>query len=384
LFEESVNEFFVRGKVVAEKFEDVEGLSFVFRPENSSLIDRGLFLAHSIVQVEEAFVPIKVIKPDYEKLMLRKGTKVGTLETLNFEGGYFENVMLLMKQEGDEVAPDLPNINYGFLPRDDKDKLMNLLREYKDVFSESKMDIGCTQLVEHRVDTGDSRPIASAPRRVPVALEEKVDRLVEELLENDIIQPSESPWNAPIVIVAKKNGDIRMCVDYRRLNAVTKRVIYPIPATQQLLDCLYGSCYFSTLDLSQGYHQIPMAEADIQKTAFATRKGQYEYKRMPFGLCTAPATFQRLMHIVLKNENWQKCLIYLDDILIFGRSVDEHLERLKSVLQRIKEAGLKLSPSKCFFLKREVEYLGHVVPAAGIQTDPKKIEKVKTGQSQRQ
>ena len=168
-----------------------------------------------------------------------------------------------------------------------------------------------------------------------------------------------------------------MCVDYCKLNSVTKRVVYPIPATQQLLDSLSGALYFSTLDLSQGYHQIPVAEEDIQKTAFATHRGQFEYKRMPFELSTAPSTFQRLMHIVLKNENWQKCLIYLDDVLIFGQSVDEHIQRLKAVLQRIREAGLKLSPSKCFFLKKEVDYLGHVVTSAGIRTDPKKIEKVK-------
>jgi transposase InsO family protein len=162
------------------------------------------------------------------------------------------------------------------------------------------------------------------------------------------------------------------------LNAVTKRTIYPIPATQQLLDNLSGSLYFSTLDLSQGYHQIAMDPTDIPKTAFTTRRGQFEYKRMPFGLSTAPATFQRLMHIVFKQENWEKCLIYLDDVLIFGRSADEHLERLKAILQRIREAGLKLSPKKCFFMQKQVEYLGHIVSAQGIKTDSKKVEKVKT------
>jgi hypothetical protein len=202
-----------------------------------------------------------------------------------------------------------------------------------------------------------------------------VDRLVQELLEKDIVQPSESPWSAPLVIVAKKNGDVRMCVDYRRLNAVTKRPIFPIPATQQLLDSLEGSTYFSTLDLSQGYYQIPVKEEDISKTAFTTRRGQFEFKRMPMGLSSSPSTFQRLMHIVLKNENWEKCLIYLDDILVFGRSIDEHIERLKAVLQRFREAGLKLSPSKCFFLKRSVSYLGHIISTEGVSTDPAKLRR---------
>jgi hypothetical protein len=195
------------------------------------------------------------------------------------------------------------------------------------------------------------------------------------------MQPSESPWNAPIVVVAKKNGDIRLCVDYRRLNAVTKRTVYPIPATQELLDNLSGSLYFSTLDLSQGYHQIAMDPTDVQKTAFTTRRGQFEYKRMPFRLSTAPATFQRLMHIVFKQETWEKCLIYLDDVLIFGRSADEHLERIKAILQRVREAGLKLSPKKCFFMQEQVEYLGHIVSAQGVKTDLKKLKKSQNGQS---
>jgi hypothetical protein len=128
-----------------------------------------------------------------------------------------------------------------------------------------------------------------------------------------------------------------------------------------LFDALDCSKYFSTLDLSLGYHQIEVAKEDVPKTAFTTRKGQCEYLRMPFALCSASATFQKLMHSIFRHEDWEQCLIYLNDVLIFGRTIDEHLERLKVVLQRLKEAGLKLSPSKCHFLKREVEYLGHVI-----------------------
>lgn len=376
--EEDVYEFFVRGKVISTKDKNVESDSFVFFPEERMWIERGIALAKAIVQVEEQYVPVKLIKAESAKMVLRRGTKVGYLEKLNVEDGYYENANVMVTQLGKEDKTAWEESQFDKLARDERHKLLEVLKEYEDVFSKDKMDIGCTHLIEHKIDTGDSLPLASPPRRIPIALEEKVDKLVEDLLANDIIRPSDSPWNAPIVIVAKKNGDIRMCVDYRRLNAITKRSVYPIPATQQLLDCLSGSHFFSTLDLSQGYHQIAVAEEDICKTAFATRKGHFEYKRMPFGLTTAPSTFQRLMHIVLQQENWQKCLIYLDDILIFGRSVDEHLQRLKAVLQRIREAGLKLSPSKCFFLKREVEYLGHVVTSDGIRTDPKKIEKVRS------
>ena len=371
-------EFFVRGKVISCSIDDVETSSFVFFPDNRIVYDKDVVLARAIVKVEDAFVPIKLIKLESSKVILKKGTRLGYLEKLNKDDGYFENASVLLTQLHEAGISGLDEVKIGSMAKDEKEKLMVVLKEYEDIFSSSKMDIGCTQLLKHRIDTGDALPIALPPRRIPLALEEKVDKLVEDLIANDIIQPSESPWNAPIVIVAKKNGDIRMCVDYRRLNAITRKAIYPIPATQQFLDCLSGSQYFSTLDLSQGYHQIAVAEDDIPKTAFATRKGQFEYKRMPFGLTTAPATFQRLMHIVLQQENWQKCLIYLDDILIFGRSVEEHLERLKAVFQRIREAGLKLSPSKCCFMKKEVEYLGHVVSSTGIKTDPKKIDKVKS------
>ena len=182
--------------------------------------------------------------------------------------------------------------------------LKPLLISFADVFSVNKMDIGCCDTVEHRILTGDAPPIAINPRRMPLALQGKVDEVVDKLLQQNIIRPSHSPWNAPLVVVKKKDGDVRMCVDYRKLNAVTLRPIFPIPDATQLFDSLEGAKYFSSLDLSQGYHQVPVAEADIQKTAFTTRRGQFEFLRMPFGLCSAPATFQSLMHTILRKENW--------------------------------------------------------------------------------
>jgi transposase InsO family protein len=376
--DEGCQEFFMRGRVVCTNNSDPELVSFIFLPTEQIIEDKGLLIASSIVKVENGYVPVRVIKPECSNIILRRGTKVGELEELNSRDGYYEDVNMFTEHEVEkEESLSFKDFNLEGLSVSEKEKVTAVILSFSDVFSKSKMDIGCTQMISHNIDTGDSVPIAVAPRRIPAVLEEKVDRLVQELLEKDIVQPSESPWSAPLVIVAKKNGDVRMCVDYRRLNAVTKRPIFPIPATQQLLDSLEGSTYFSTLDLSQGYYQIPVKEEDISKTAFTTRRGQFEFKRMPMGLSSSPSTFQRLMHIVLKNENWEKCLIYLDDILVFGRSIDEHMERLKAVLQRFREAGLKLSPSKCFFLKRSVSYLGHIISTEGVSTDPAKIDKVK-------
>ena len=382
-----VHEFFVRGQVIAPVQTPVNSASYVFNPDQFTMSRKDIVMAKAIVRPEREFIPVKIFKPEFVDIYLKKGTKLGELDVLNESGGYYEDVRMIKTNEvqnstpsfvGSRVMKVSEEVNIGDLPSDVQKKLLGVLNDYQDVFSSSKMDIGCTSLVQHTIDTGDSYPIAVAPRRIPMALEEKVDKMIEDLLKNDIIQPSESPWNAPLVIVAKKNSDIRLCVDYRKLNAVTKRPVYPIPATNQLLDCLNGSMYFTTLDLSQGYYQIPMAPEDMPNTAFATRKGQYEYKRMPMGLASAPGTFQRLMHIAFKNENWEKCLIYLDDVLIHGRSVDEHLERVKAVLQRVREAGLKLSPAKCTFMKQKVEYLGHVITTEGIQTDSKKVEKVQS------
>ena len=166
-------------------------------------------------------------------------------------------------------------------------------------------------------------------------------------------------------------------MDYRNLNAITYRPIFPIPETKHLLDNLAGSKYFSSLDLSSAYYQVPVAENDKEKTAFATRLGHYEFNRMPFGLSGAPATFQKLMHTVLKTENWSTCLVYLDDVLIYGKDFDQHMERLELVLRKIHEAGLKLSPQKCNFLQRSLKFLGHVIEENGISPDYDKIKKVK-------
>ncbi|MEL7308570.1 MAG: reverse transcriptase family protein [Pseudomonadota bacterium] len=197
------------------------------------------------------------------------------------------------------------------LPEEYKRRLKPLLKEFSDIFSVTKNDIGFTNLIEHEIDTGGVKPIACQNRRIPFGLEEKVDKLIQELVDKNIIRPSESPWNAPLVVIPKKNGDLRLTVDFRQLNSVTKRPIFPIPDANQLFDTLKGSIIFSTLDLSSGYYNIPMKEEDVAKTAFSTRTNHWEFIRMPMGISTAPATFQRLMHKIFEKEKWYECLIYI-------------------------------------------------------------------------
>ena len=267
------------------------------------------------------------------------------------------------------------------LPKLERQALVPLLREYVDIFSVDKSDIGLTKLVSHEIDTGKEGPIACQHRRVPIHLEEKVEKMIQDFKDKGIIRPSESPWNAPLVVVPKKNGDIRLTVDYGRLNSITKQPIFPIPDTRQLLDTLHGSAYYTTLDLSSRYYNVPMHKSDICKTAFSTRENHWEFVRMPMGLSTSPGTFQGLMHKVFDKENWHQCLIYLDDILVFSRNLVEQTERLRTIFERIRAAGLKLSPEKCEFFKREVCYLGYKITENGTKTDEKKIDKIKNWSS---
>ena len=171
----------------------------------------------------------------------------------------------------------------------------------------------------------------------------------------------------------KKDGSTRFCIDFRQLNSITKKDAQPIPRIDDTLDSLSGACWFTTLDLASGYWQVQMEDSDKEKTAFATPFGLYQFRVMPFGLCNAPATFQRLMELVLRGLHWTTCLIYLDDIIIFSKSADEHLHHLQDVFERLRQAKIKIKPKKCQLFQQSVKYLGYVVSAQGIHTDPEKI-----------
>ena len=185
--------------------------------------------------------------------------------------------------------------------------------------------------------------------------------MVSEMKDQGIIQPSISPWASPVVLVPKKDGKLRFCVDYRRLNAITKKDVYPLPRIDDILDTLGKTKYFSSLDLCLGYWQVELDEESRQKSAFATHQGFFEFVRMPFGLCNAPATFQRLMQVVLAGLDWDICFDYIDDILVASETFEDHLCHLRQVFDRLRMANLRLKPKKCSFLKEEVLYLGHVV-----------------------
>ncbi|UYV65014.1 K02A2.6-like [Cordylochernes scorpioides] len=256
-------------------------------------------------------------------------------------------------------------------------KLEHLLCQYEDVFATSPKDVGRTNVTQHRIDTGGATPVKQLPRRLPMTRRDEVAKLIEEMAEQDVIEPSSSPWASPVVLVKKKDGSTRFCVDYRRLNDLTKKDSYPLPRIDATLDTLSGSQWFSTLDLKSGYWQVSIHPEDREKTAFTTGNGLWQFKVMPFGLCNAPATFERLMETVLQGIPLETCLVYLDDIIVMGKSFEEHLINLERVLQKIRGARLKLNPRKCKPFKEKVRYLGHVISRQGIQTDPDQTETVR-------
>ena len=252
--------------------------------------------------------------------------------------------------------------------------LKDLLVEQKLAFSQSSLDLGHTSLVTHQINLTNSVPFKERVRRIPPGLYDEVRKHLQEMLESEVIRESNSPWSSNVVLVRKKDGSLRFCIDYRRLNNITVKDAYALPRIEETLDALRGSSWFSTLDLKSGYWQVDIEESDKSKTAFTVGSlGFFECNRLAFGLTNSPATFQRLMQRVLGDLHLKTCLVYIDDVVVFSKSVEEHIQRLREVLSRLREAGLKLKPSKCELLQRRLKYLGHIVSEKGIECNPEGI-----------
>ena len=204
-----------------------------------------------------------------------------------------------------------------------------------------------------------------------------VDEHIQGMLEKGIIQESISPWSQPLVIVTKKDGSPRFFIDFRKLNSIAKKQIFPMPRTDEVLDSLGDAFYFTTLDLASGYWQIPMNPDDMEKTAFCTRQGNFEFRVMAMGLVNASFTFQMMMQLVLSGLQWQICMVYLDHVIVYSKSFDQHLINLRLVFDRFRSEGLKLKPKKCHFCKPEVLYLGHIVGKDGIRPNPDKVDTIR-------
>ena len=248
--------------------------------------------------------------------------------------------------------------------------------EFKTLFTEEIKQENLCSMRKHTIDTGNNKPICRDGNRVPIQYQQMVEEEIQSLKSRGIIRPSNSPWRFGMVVAPKQNGKIRICIDYRPLNLITTKSAYPMPRIDEILDSLAKAKVFSVIDATSGYHQIAMEEDDIEKTAFAWKGQLYEYTRMPFGLCNAPATFQATMDAVLQEFKWKCAIPYLDDVIIYSESIEEHQEHLRRTLNKIKSAGLVLNEEKCRFFESEIEYLGHIISEGVIKPDPKRIKTI--------
>jgi hypothetical protein len=257
---------------------------------------------------------------------------------------------------------------------DNKNKMNQLLTEYKEIFNENGV---ATSHTTHRIDTGNHSPIAVKPYRLSPKRQEQLREKLDDMINQDIIEECDSPWSAPVIMVPKKDDDIRVCVDYRQLNNITKPDRYPLPRIDDLLHQAKAMPFMSTIDLQSGYWQIMVHPDDQDKTAFISPFGMYRFKRMPFGLRNAPATFQRLMDKFIRSLKAKCVLAYLDDLIIRSPTIEQHLQDLREVFEKLNEFNLRANRRKCHFCCSSIKYLGHLIVPEGIKTDPEKISAIK-------
>ena len=273
--------------------------------------------------------------------------------------------------------PWINEIPIGELTEQQHQQLISLLGQCHEGFSTGPLDLGCTQVIEHKIVLTDDKPVYKRPHRIEHHKRDELDKDINDMLAAGVIEPSNSPYNSPLVLLRKKSGELRIAVDSRGLNKITEPEQFPIPRLEDALDVLEGNKYFSSLDMRSGYWQLPMAKESIIKTAFSTPKGHFQFKRMPFGLRNASATFSRGMSIFMGTMQYKRAIIYLDDLLVFGKDFDDHLSNLREVLENLIRANLKLKPNKCALYQKEVTCLGHRVSVDGVAPDDGNISAVR-------
>ncbi|CAF1174543.1 unnamed protein product, partial [Didymodactylos carnosus] len=241
-----------------------------------------------------------------------------------------------------------------------------ILQKYCGLFDLSKTRIAKTH-IHHPIQTGNHQAVMSRPYTTSLTKQQLIHTQIQTLYKSGLIRPSTSAWASPVVLVTKKDGKPRFCVDYRKINQLTTRDAFPLPNMEETINRLGDAAFFTKLDLKSGYFQIPIREEDKAKTAFITQDGLWEWNVLPQGLKNAPPSFQRIMNNLVANGRWQYCLVYLDDIIVFSKTFDEHIEHLHNILQVLDRANFQLNPSKCSFIKNEIDYLGHTINSKGIK-----------------
>lgn len=343
-----------------------DGTVGVFTPKARS--EPHLFLAPTLTKVENGQIVVPVLSlqgqttkfPSKEALGTWTPMEAGT-EVHDINGDVDVDAVkkwirdVLLARE--EPLCNEDDLTVGEMSATEKEVLLRLLRNYPKLIEPRQ---GCPPMttlgVEHAIHTGTKAPIKVRSRRYAKAEQEVIDAEVEKMLRDGVIEESQGAWGFPVVLVRKKDGSVRFCIDYRLLNAITQKDVYPLPRIDDTLENMHGARRFSSLDLHAGYWQVPVAVADRDKTGFVTRRGLFRFVRMPFGLANAPGTFQRMMDAVLRGLTWQCCLVYLDDVIIYTKgNVARHVVELAAVLERLSKAGLSLKAAKCSFGTTQLE-----------------------------
>ena len=328
-----------------------------------------------------------VVVPKFHSVVFMKVPTVDTHPNISvFSGNAIGDVSLLSHNIPIKIAPlqhrshdDKQEFLQHFVkndwPSEMKNEIEEMLWRHREVFALSHYELGKCDVLKHTITLENYTPIKCKYRRIPPNMFESVKQELEKLLEAGVIEHSESPWCSPISIAVKRDGSPRITLDFRKINAVTKRDAKSVPNVDELFDSLYGKKIFSSLDMLHGFFQIDLSEESREITAFtAGPLGFYQFRRLPQGLCNSGATFQRAIEYVLKDLFTEICLVYLDDIIVHSVTPEQHLNNLVRVLTRLTQFGLRLKPAKCKLFCKELKFLGHVISEEGISKDQSKVQ----------
>lgn len=344
---------------------------------HSDEIQSGVFIANSILKVKNKCTIVSLLNNNEESIDLNASQSLKLIPFNHYN--VFSTTQIYSDNSIVQRLAQLESlIDTNHLNHDEKISILRICRHFNDIFYLEGDKLSVSTAAQHDIPLlPDSRPVNIKPYRLPHSAKAEINSQIEKMLDEGIIENSASAWNSPLLIVPKKSSDDkkqwRVVVDFRRLNNITQDDIYPLPNIADILDQLGNSNYFSTIDLANGYHQIAMNPEDKTKTAFSTEKGHFHFTRMPFGLKGAPATFQRAMNYALTGLTGVKCFVYLDDVVIYGYDLQDHNKKICDVFNALRKFNLKLQPRKCFFLRKEINFLGHVITNNGIKPDPSKL-----------
>ena len=344
-----------------------------------------VLVPRSIVTSTEGYLPVWVVNPSNRPVKLRCGTLLAVLHDVSEEediGGsgkatcaIYSNMPNTVSSPGNTSNSEhLPSLSHLKAP--DRRRYQQLLQEFPQLFSGDPMECGEVPGVTHKIQTGDAAPTVTRQWRLPHSSRQTIRDQCDRMAKAGVIEPASSPWLSPVVLVRKKSGEVRFCVDFRRINALTTGDSYPLPPIQTMLDDLHASKVFTSLDARSAYWSIPVEPSDRPKTAFSDGARLFQFTRMPYGLKTAPQTFQRTINLVLSSVLGRHTAAYLDDVVIFSEDMDSHLLHLRETLTLLHRAGFRLNPEKCDVAVEEFKFLGFVVSAHGIRPDPEKTRAI--------